>query len=144
MVRRLLGRIAALWRMAALPGGRWRRAAAKETETMDAQELAGGTMLTAGGPDAARVTPASEDLLARAMVSIGIDYEDFAEREALWLRDLRLGCRACNARSRCRRDLGTGDFERRYRHYCFNAESLARIAAGKRHGAGTPRSTPQA
>ena len=143
MVRHLLGRIAALWRRAALPGGGRCGKAAKETETMNADGLAGGTMLTAGGADASRIPVASEDLLARAMVSLGIDYDTFAEREANWLRDMRRACLTCDARSRCRRDLNTGDFARRYRHYCPNAESLARIAAGTARNTGTPRKTPQ-
>lgn len=143
MVRHLLGRIAALWRRAALPGGARYGKAAKETETMDARGLAGGVMQTAGRPDAAPAA-CSEDLLARAMTDLGIDYDAFAEREALWLHDMRRVCRTCHARSRCRRDVGTGDFARRYRHYCPNAASLARIAAGRHGRTGGPRSTPQA
>lgn len=132
MVRDLFGRIAALWRAVAAPaaGNRPRAATAKETETMDADGLADGTGLTAGDTGFLRASPALDDLLAHAMTSIGIDVDDFAMREALLLRDMRRVCRSCHARSRCRRDLGTGDFARRYRHYCPNAESLALIAAG--------------
>ena len=156
MIRHLFGRIAALWRPAAvLPDNGWLRGerrgrpAAKETETMNAHGSAGGigpTADEAGGvpASAGHASVAAEDLLARAMISIGIDFDDFARRESLWLRDMRLVCRSCTARSRCRRDLGTGDFARRYRHYCPNADSLARIAAGRHLKTGATRPTPQA
>ena len=84
------------------------------------------------------------DLRARARVSRGLDDHTVAERAPNWLRDMRRACLTCDARSRCRRDLNTGDFARRYRHYCPNAESLARIAAGTARNTGTPRQTPQA
>lgn len=144
MFRHLFGRIAALWRPANVLPHRERGSTAKETETMDAQGSAGGTGLAAGEGGVAASHVSSEDLLARAMISIGIDFDDFAERESLWLHEMRLACHACTARSRCRRDLGTGDFARRYRHYCPNAESLARIVAGRHLKTGTPRQTPHA
>ena len=145
MIRHLLGRIAALCRRAALPGSGRHSLAAKEDEAMNVDGPAGATMLTAGETPAARPSfAASEDLLARAMVCLGIDCERFSEREANWLRDMRLTCLACDARSRCRRDVSTGDFARRYRHYCRNADSLSRIAAGKAQTNGSPRKTPQA
>ena len=144
MIRHLFGRIAALWRPANVLSRGKRGRTAKETETMNAQVSAGGIGLAADESGVAASSAASEDLLARAMISIGIDFDDFAERESLWLREMRLACRACTARSRCRRDLNTGDFARRYRHYCPNAESLARIVAGRRSKTGAPRQTPHA
>lgn len=144
MIRDLLGRIAALWRAAAAPAAGRRPRTAKETETMDAHALAGATGLAPGETGSPRALAASDDLLARAMVSIGIDVDDLAMREAALLRDMRRVCRACDARSRCRRDLGTGDFARRYRHYCPNAESLALIAADAASRAGARRPAGQA
>lgn len=151
MVRHLFGRLLALWRPAAAPPGKDRRgtATAKDGQTMDAEGPAGRAGLTAGGKNArpaasGRAFAASDDLLARAMRALGIDGDAFAERESLWLREMRATCRACDARSRCRRDLGTGDFVRRYRHYCPVSESLARIAAGRHLKAGAPEPTRKA
>ena len=144
MIRYLFGRIAALWRPAAIPPrkGRSGTATARETQTMDAEMPAGGTGPKAGGHCGARqpgrgaarprgiAAIAPDDLLARAMVALGTDFDRFAARERLLLDEMHMACATCHGRSRCRRDLGTGDFARRYRHYCPNAERLARIAAG--------------
>lgn len=147
MIRCLLGRIAALWRPAAILPRKQRRGpvTAKETQTMDAHMPAGSIGPEGDGPagdigpgagargraaGSAGLPPvAREDLLARAMVSIGIDFDRLAERERALLYDMHRACAGCHGRSRCRRDLGTGDFARRYRHYCPNAERLARLAA---------------
>ncbi len=151
MVRHLFGRLLALWRPAAAPPEEDRRgtATAKDGQTMDVEGPAGGVGLTAGGKNArpaasGRAFAASGELLARAMLSLGIDGDDFAERESLWLMEMRAVCHACDARSRCRRDLGTGDFARRYRHYCPVSESLARIASGRHLKAGAPGSSRKA
>lgn len=132
MVRNLFGRIVALWRAAAaLAAGKPPGAAtAGKAETMSADRLAGAAGTTAGG-----TATAPDDNLFRAMICVGIDVDDFAMREALLLHDMRLICRPCNARSRCRRDLATGDFTRRYRHYCPNATVLALVSAMQRHQA---------
>lgn len=139
MFRHLFGRIAALWRTAAvLPGGnRAGTATAKDTRTMDAHQPAGRIGPAAGdkGPPRARggrASAAPDDLLARAMSALGADFRDVSMRESLLVGQMRPVCRSCAARSRCRRDLGTGDFTRRYRHYCPLAEDLARLAAGSR------------
>ena len=130
MIRYLFSRIAALWHPAAAPPRtrRDRAAPAKGTQ-MDAYRPAAGIAPDAGECSAARGS--SDDLLARAMAAIDIDCERLAACDSGWLRQMRLTCRSCNARSRCRRDLGTGDFARRYRHYCANAESLALLAAAE-------------
>ena len=138
MLRYLFGRIAASistrtgWKRAAAA----RDAGARDTGTMGAYRPAGGAGLDAGeDAPGSRVSP--DDLLARAMVSIGLD---FTRCEGLLLHEMRLVCRSCNARGRCRRDLGTGDFARRYRHYCPNAESLALLVAAEHSRSdGTPR-----
>lgn len=149
MVRHLFGRLLALWRPAAALPGEDRRGTAKDGQTMDAEGLAGRAGPRAGERSARPVAcghafAASGDLLARAMLSLGIDGDDFAERESLLLGDMRAVCRTCDARSRCRRDLGTGDFARRYRHYCPLGESLARIACGRHVKAGARQPTRKA
>ena len=130
MVRNLLGPIAALWCAVSKPAVRRRpdAATAKKAETMSAagstaDEIAKATQQAAFAPD---------NNLLRAMVDLGIDVDDLAMREASLLRDMRLICRSCNGRSRCRRDLATGDFTRRYRHYCPNATVLTLIADNQR------------
>lgn len=149
MVRHLFGRLLALWRPAAAEDDRRGTATAKDGQTMNVEQPAGGVGLAAGGKSArhaasGRAFVASGELLARAMASLDFDGDDFAERESLWLMEMRSVCRACDARSRCRRDLGTGDFARRYRHYCPVSESLARIASGRHLKAGAPGSTRKA
>ncbi len=150
MIRYLFGRIAALGRrVVALPRRRRGTAAAREMRTMDAQMPAGRIGPTGGISDGAWNFPglppvAPDDFLARAMVSIGIDFDRVAERERLLLHEMHLVCATCHARSRCRRDIGTGDFARRYRHYCPNAERLARLAALRafRTDTAAPKSPP--
>ncbi len=141
MVRNLSARIAALWRaVTALATGR-RPGTARETQTMKAHGPGGAPAATRDEPMRGAPMPgesglphgfhegfaAGDELLSRAMASLGIDVDDFAMREAALLRDMRRICRSCDARSRCRRDLGTGDFARRYRHYCPVTENLSLI-----------------
>jgi len=134
MIRYLFGRIAA---SISNRSGRKRAAAARDMKTMGAFRPAGGVGRDAG-EGAARAAP--DDLLARAMVSVGLDFDRLSRRDSPWLREMRLTCRSCNARGRCRRDLGTGDFARRYRHYCANADSFALLAAAERS---LPRQEPR-
>ena len=130
MIRDLSSRIAALWHAVAALAARLRPRTARETEAMTVHGLTGATRQVPGGPMPGEVAAAAcDELLSRAMASIGIDVEDLALREAALLHDMRRACRSCDARSRCRRDLGTGDFARRYRHYCPNAENISLIAA---------------
>lgn len=159
MIRYLFGRIAKLWRPAAILPRRQRRgpATARETQTMDAHMPAGNigpageiglrAETTARASSARGLPPvAPDELLARAMVSIGIDFDRFAARERALAHEMHLACATCHGRSRCRRDLGTGDFARRYRHYCPNAERLARIAASsafKANAAGAKSPPPE-
>ena len=123
MIRYLFGRIAALWRPAAIaPRPRRGRAgeiggAARDEETM--------------GPHQPALRASPDDLLISAMASLGIDGNRLAVHGSPWFAEMRRACRTCDARSRCRRDLATGDFARRYRHYCANADSLALLAAPK-------------
>ena len=145
MIRFLFSRIAALWRPAATPPRTRRdRAAPAKSPTrgegmMEAHWPAAGTAPGAEAsiaPGAEEYRPvvargSSDDLLARAMISLNIDCERLSAHDSAWLQQMRLTCRSCTARSRCRRDLGTGDFARRYRHYCANAESLALLAAAE-------------
>lgn len=132
MIGSLLGRIAAIWRRAVLSGDGRRRGEIGHIRSGETQTMTGpgpATLPTPREADAARAAIAAGDRLACAMASLGIEPLSFAEREANWLRDMRRTCRTCDARSRCRRDAGGGDFARRYRHYCPNAGDLARIAA---------------
>lgn len=141
MIRGLARRIAALWG-AACAGAAARRptaATAKETETMNARRLVEKTGLIADEAGWPRAGAGRDDLPARAMADLGIDVAGFSLREAKLLRDMGRICRSCAARSRCRRDLGTGDFARRYRHYCPHAALLDLIAAEAAAGAGTGR-----
>jgi hypothetical protein len=144
MIRHLFGRIAALLRPASISTrtGRKRMAATKDLGK-DLGKMAAGRPAGCVGQDAgqdaaaARISP--DDLLAGAMMSLGIDFDRLARCDSPWLAEMRFACRACSARSRCRRDLATGDFTRRYRHYCRNADSLALLAAAEQHLPDTPR-----
>ncbi|HRP78806.1 MAG TPA: hypothetical protein PL183_06845 [Aquamicrobium sp.] len=91
---------------------------------MGAFRPAGGVGRDAG-EGAARAAP--DDLLARAMVSVGLDFDRLSRRDSPWLREMRLTCRSCNARGR-------------YRHYCANADSFALLAAAERS---LPRQEPR-
>lgn len=124
-----------LWRsMKALWNG-WRRkqAVLGEIDALDSHER--GRILAEAGmtreqlAQSIRLPYASDDLLTRAVASLGIDADVFYARHVLWHRDMEWACAACPARSRCRRDLATGDFARRYRHYCPNSRNLAELAA---------------
>jgi hypothetical protein len=107
--------------------------------------MAGGTGVAEGLPERSfDGAIAGDDLLSRAMAALGIDVGDIALREAPLLRDLRRVCRSCDARSRCRRDLGTGDFARRYRHYCPVAETLSLILSGTASGTSARRPASRA
>lgn len=130
-----VGGIREVWRsMKAFWGDRrHRRAALGEIDALDAYErgrVLSETGLTRGElEEALRFPHASADLLTRAVATLSIDTDDFYARHVLWHRDMERACGACPARSRCRRDLATGDFARRYRHYCLNSGSLAELAA---------------
>lgn len=139
MTGHLIGGILGLWRSAAAYAGdrRRRMAALREIDALDPHER--GRVLGEAGltrrdlGDTMQAPFASQDLLARALCALDIDAEAFrAGRE----RDMQRVCMACHARGRCRRDLATGDFARRYRHYCLNADSLSGIeaAAARPHG----------
>jgi|UniRef100_Q11MV5 hypothetical protein len=69
----------------------------------------------------------SRDLISGALHALVIDPDALRARHGSWERDMRRVCMACPARGRCRRDLATGDFARRYRHYCPNAASLVEL-----------------
>lgn len=128
--------IVELWRSATALGRDWRhrRAALEEIDALDPHErtriLSETGMSRLDLVHALRSPYASDDLLAKGLDSLGVDVDAFYARHVLWHRDLERACTACLARSRCRRDLATGDFSRRYRHYCPNTESIARLAAG--------------
>lgn len=132
----LIDRICGLWRSATAFAGdmRRRRAAIGEIDALDPHErmrVLGEAGLTPTDVREAMQAPfASQDLLARGMCAIGVDPVAFGVRQRPWQRDMQRVCMGCHARSRCRRDLATDDFARRYRHYCPNAASLAEITAG--------------
>lgn len=77
-----------------------------------------------------RICLARADLLMLGVDSLGVDADEFCARYGLLHQDMEQTCAGCCARSRCRRDLATGDFARRYRHYCPNAATLSDFAAG--------------
>lgn len=136
MAGRLTGGIFGFWRSALSAAGnrRHRLETAREVDALDPHER--GRVLGEAGMSrrdfagAISAPFASEDLLARGLCAIGIDPMIFDSRQDPWRRDMQRVCAGCPARSRCRRDLATDDFARRYRHYCPNAESLSEIAAG--------------
>lgn len=140
MPGRLMAGIKEIWhRTAALAGDRRHRAfAAREIAALDPHErnrILGDAGLEHWDMAGALRTPfVSEDLLARALRAIGADPADCRTVNGAWHRDMERLCMACTARSRCRRDLATQDFARRYRHYCPNSESLGEIAAGLKAG----------
>lgn len=124
-----------LWRSATTLGKDWRRGRAilGEVDALDPHER--GRVLSEVGltrtdlVQALRSPYHSCDLLAHGLDSVGVDVDAFYARHVLWHRDMERACAACPARSRCRRDLATGDFPRRYRHYCLNSDSIALLAA---------------
>lgn len=130
-----IGTSGELWRsMKALwSGWRRKRAVLGEIDALDSHEreriLSEAGMTRGQLAQSMRLPYASDDLLIRAVVTLGIDPDVFHARHLLWHRDMEWACAACPARSRCRRDLATGDFPRRYRHYCLNSGSLAELAA---------------
>lgn len=138
MPGRLIAGIKELWHKAAALAGdqRHRMSAAREIAALDPHErdrILGEAGLERWDIAGAMRTPfVSEDLLSQAMNAIGVDPADFQTHHGLWHRDMERLCMACQARSRCRRDLATHDFARRYRHYCPNAISLGEIVAGLR------------
>jgi hypothetical protein len=79
---------------------------------------------------------ASHNLLPWAMRSIDLDPDEVRALNGRCMREMLLICMACPCRGRCRRDLATGDFARRYRHYCPNADTLAAMAGAARSKAG--------
>lgn len=131
----LIGGILELWRSAAaLWNGRPReRAAPEAAEPLAPRErariLAEARLTQKDLTEMLRASYARGDLLVRGMDSLGVDADDFYARYTLRHHDMERACAGCPARSRCRRDLATGDFARRYRHYCPNAASLSEIAA---------------
>lgn len=123
------------WRSAAAFADDWRRrrAALREVDGLDPHErsrILGEAGLTRRDLDAMRTPFVGDDLLTRAMHAVGAAPAAFRARHGYWHRDMERVCMACPARSRCRRDLATRDFARRYRHYCPNADSLSEVAAG--------------
>jgi hypothetical protein len=133
-----------LWRLTRgrLEDG-WRRlAAAREMAALDEHERA--RILDEAGLaqrdfHAATRTPlVSLDLLSAGIRAVGADPDAIHSRHGAWTRDMQRVCMVCSARGRCRRDLATSDFARRYHLYCPNAASLAPIAAdARRPGAPT-------
>ncbi len=124
-----------LWRSAMALGKDRRRGRAvmKEVNALDPHERA--RILSEAGMShgdlalALRSPCASVDLLEHGLDSLGVDVDAFYVRHIPWHRNMERTCAACLARGRCRRDLATGDFARRYRQYCPNSDSLARLAA---------------
>lgn len=138
MTGHLIDEIMEFWRSAVAFAAdrRHRMVAAREMGALDPNERS--RILTEAGltrsefGDIMRTPFVSQDLLSRAMLAIGIVPSAFRARHEMWHRDMARVCMACPARSRCRRDLATCDFARRYRHYCPNADSLAEIVAETR------------
>ena len=136
MAGRLTGGILGFWRSALSrkEGRKHTVDAVREVDALDARErdrVLGDAGLSRYDFANAMAAPfASEDLLGRGLCAIGIDPVVFSLQRGTWQREMQRVCMGCTARSRCRRDLATDDFSRRYRHYCPNAESLAQIAAG--------------
>lgn len=132
----MIDAILALWRSATTPVKDCRsgRAAPDEADAPDAcdgeRNFAGAGMERIGLARPPQSPHAADGLLALGMASLGLDADAVRARDALRHADMERSCMACTARSRCRRDLATGDFARRYRHYCLNRDSLAALAAG--------------
>ncbi len=78
---------------------------------------------------------APQNLLPWAMRSVDVDPDEIRALRGAQMREMQLICMACPCRGRCRRDLATGDFTRRYRHYCPNAAGLTEMASAC-HGSG--------
>lgn len=137
MLGHLIGGIRVLWSSAtAWACGRRRRSEA--TRIADPHERARTRVsLTQNVADNVSKPPfASQNLLPWAMRSVDLDPDEIRAFKGAWIREMQLICMACPCRGRCRRDLATGDFTRRYRHYCPNAASLTEMASAGRGTAG--------
>lgn len=126
----LIGEILEVWRSATSFWHGRERGNEAAGQALPLTRLAGTEAARKGLAAMPRACLARADLLMLGVDSLGVDADEFYARYGLLHHDMEQTCAACCARSRCRRDLATGDFARRYRHYCPNAATLSDFAAG--------------
>lgn len=74
---------------------------------------------------------ASEDLLASAMDTLGIDLKAVEKEDPSWARDARRICMLCDHRFRCYREFATLSFAENHRDFCPNKERWPKAARTK-------------
>ncbi|WP_436638342.1 hypothetical protein [Microbaculum sp. FT89] len=142
----LLGNIAGAWRLA-VDYVRDKRQAARtmrEFNALDPHEAS--RILAETGMDASDLRDAVsrpfafEDLMAKGMVSVGIDPDAFAVQDSDWFRDLQRTCAMCRQRGHCRQVIAHSAFAERFHDFCPNSGDFDRIlAAGAIGSAATER-----
>ncbi|TIP00041.1 hypothetical protein [Mesorhizobium sp.] len=70
---------------------------------------------------------ASEDLLTLAMLSVGIDPDDFDTLEFARSHFMSRTCITCPRRRKCHDRMQAFDFEGHYRDFCPNSENFLKL-----------------
>jgi hypothetical protein len=136
MAGNLIGESLRFWRLAVdyLDDRRRSRATVREFNALGPEECAHALSDSGVTPvefdRAMRLPFASEDLLAPAMRSVGIDPAAFAAQNPSSYRDLCRTCMLCDHRMRCRNDLGSSDFARTHVGFCPNSETFGDLGEG--------------
>ena len=81
--------------------------------------------------DAMHLPYAAEDFLTLAMLSVGIDPDDFDTLEFAHERFMSRTCITCPHRRRCHDHMQAFDFESHYRDFCPNRDNFSTLL-GKR------------
>lgn len=72
-----------------------------------------------------------DDLMSRGMVSVGIDADEFAVRNAEWFQAMQRDCALCRVRGRCRQILQRSEFAQHFHSFCPNSSEFDEILAAK-------------
>ena len=130
-----------LWRLATnyFSDRRRSRAAVRELDALGpdgcAQVLGDSGMTPWEFREAMRLPFASDDLLAAAMLAVGIDPHEVASESEAAYRDLCRRCMLCEHRLRCRSDLDQASFAGRHQDYCPNSgHFLELMGSGRTRG----------
>jgi hypothetical protein len=75
-----------------------------------------------------------DDLMSRGMVSVGIDADEFAVRNADWFQAMQRDCALCGSRGRCREIILRSEFAQHFRSFCPNSREFDEILAAKARG----------
>ncbi|RWB58177.1 MAG: hypothetical protein E5W38_10830 [Mesorhizobium sp.] len=81
--------------------------------------------------DAMHLPYAAQDFLTLAMLSVGIDPDDFQTLEFAQDRFMSRTCITCPHRRRCHDHMEAFDFESHYRDFCPNADNFSKLLGKK-------------